>query len=90
MRRGFGQVPTAPLPPAPGGFCPTISIACPSGTVIGADASGCPNYPCVSTAAATTTVASPFAFLTNVDPILGLPYWVWIVGGAVVLYAMKK
>ena len=87
--RGLGQ-PSTPVPIAPGGFCPTLPTPCPSGTVLSIDANNCPNYPCTSTATTATTITDPFSFLSNTDPFLGLPYWVWIVAGGAALYAMKK
>jgi len=89
--RGLGQ-PTTALPLAPGGFCPTLTVPCPSGTVNSTDANNCPNYPCVASATTTTaTSTNPIvSFFTQTDPWFGLPYWVWALGIGAVAYGMKK
>lgn len=93
--RGLGQ-PTTPLPPAPGGFCPTLPTACPSGSVLTTDAAGCPNYPCSSTASTSTSATSTaISSLTSPVTFLGMSVPLWGVlaalgVGGVLLFGGKK
>ena len=75
--RGLGQ-PTTALPLAPGAAAPVgtsiFSFLTPSG----------------GGGATSSTSGGILGFLETPDPFLGLPYWVWIAGGAVIVIAVAS